>query len=37
VANNEKAKEVLGWEPRYSLSDIIKSAWAWHSSRNAGE
>ncbi|CAN7566198.1 UDP-glucose 4-epimerase GalE [Agrobacterium tumefaciens] len=37
VANNDKAKEVLGWEPRYSLSDIIKSAWAWHSSRNAGD
>ena len=37
VANNDKAKAVLGWEPRYSLSDIIKSAWAWHSSRNAGD
>lgn len=35
VANNDKAKEVLGWEPRYTLTDIIKSAWAWHSSRNA--
>jgi UDP-glucose 4-epimerase len=35
VANNEKAREVLGWEPRYSLTDIIRSAWDWHSSRNA--
>lgn len=35
VANNEKAREVLGWEPKYSLTDIIRSAWQWHSSRNA--
>lgn len=35
VANSEKAREVLGWEPQYSLTDIIRSAWQWHSSRNA--
>lgn len=34
VANNDKAREVLGWEPRYTLEDIISSAWKWHSSRN---
>lgn len=30
VANNDKAREVLGWAPRYGLSDIIESAWKWH-------
>ena len=34
VANNEKARDVLGWEPRYSLHDIIRSAWEWHSRSN---
>ena len=34
VANNDKAREVLGWEPQYTLTDIIRSAWRWHSSRN---
>jgi UDP-glucose 4-epimerase len=31
VADNRKAAEVLGWTPSYSLNDIIKSAWNWHS------
>lgn len=35
VANNEMAFKVLGWKPRYSVEDIIRSAWKWHSSRNA--
>lgn len=31
IASNEKAKKLLGWEPRYpSVEDIISSAWAWH-------
>lgn len=30
VADNAKAKRVLGWEPRYGLDDIISSAWSWH-------
>jgi UDP-glucose 4-epimerase len=34
VANNDKAREVLGWEPRYSLADIIRSAWKWHTTHN---
>ena len=34
VANNDKAKAVLGWEPQYSLQDIIRSAWDWHSKSN---
>ncbi len=35
VANNDKAREVLGWQPRYTLEDIISSAWRWHSTHNA--
>lgn len=31
VANAAKAKEVLGWDPRFTdLDAIIESAWAWH-------
>ena len=29
-ANNTKAKEVLGWQPKYTnIEDIIKTAWNW--------
>lgn len=34
VANNEKARAVLGWTPRYQLPDIIRSAWHWHTRTN---
>lgn len=30
VADNKKAKEILGWSPKYSIEDILKSAWNWH-------
>jgi len=30
VADNKKAKEVLGWNPKYGLNEIISSAWEWH-------
>jgi UDP-glucose 4-epimerase len=30
VADNTKAKTLLGWTPRYTLEDIIRHAWAWH-------
>lgn len=31
VASGQKAKDILGWEPKYTnLSDIIESAWKWH-------
>jgi len=29
-ADNRKAREVLGWSPRYGLEEIIASAWQWH-------
>ena len=31
VADNAKAREVLGWRPTRDLTDIIQSAWRWHS------
>jgi UDP-glucose 4-epimerase len=30
VADNGKARELLGWTPRYGLDEIIEHAWAWH-------
>ena len=31
IGSNKKAKEILGWEPRYSdIENILKDAWAWH-------
>ncbi len=28
-ANNDKAKEKLGWNPVYTLTDILDTAWKW--------
>jgi UDP-glucose 4-epimerase len=28
-ANNEKAEKELGWKPKYSLEDMMKTAWQW--------
>jgi len=37
VADSTKAKDVLGWIPKYtSIDDIIKTAWTWHSSHPDG-
>jgi UDP-glucose 4-epimerase len=30
VANNDKARSVLGWEPSYGLAEIVETAWNWH-------
>lgn len=30
VADNSKAKRVLGWSPKRSFKDIVESAWHWH-------
>lgn len=36
-ADNTKAKRVLSWEPTFrTIEDIVKSAWAWHSSHPDG-
>ncbi|MGO4437298.1 UDP-glucose 4-epimerase GalE [Rhizobium sp. RAF56] len=34
VADNDKARAVLGWVPQYDLSDIIRTAYEWHSKSN---
>ena len=30
VADNKKAKEVLGWNSEFGLEEVISSAWNWH-------
>ncbi|WP_367391648.1 UDP-glucose 4-epimerase GalE [Lewinella sp. LCG006] len=32
-ANAEKANRELGWQPRYDIQDIMKTAWAWEQKR----
>ena len=34
VANNDKARDILGWSPQYDLTGIIESAWNWHAKSN---
>ncbi len=34
VANNDKARDILGWSPQYNLTEIIQSAWNWHAKSN---
>lgn len=37
IASSEKARRVLGWEPKFdNIEDMISSAWAWHSSHPHG-
>lgn len=31
TADHRRASDLLGWQPRRSLDDIIASAWQWHS------
>lgn len=34
VANSARARQVLGWQPRFTnLEDIVRSAWLWECSR----
>lgn len=35
-ADNRRAAEVLGWQPRFALDDVVASAWAWHSTHPDG-
>ena len=32
-STTEKAREELGWQPRYTLDDIMRTAWAWEQAR----
>lgn len=35
-SDNRRAGELLGWKARYGLSDIVASAWEWHSNHLDG-
>ena len=37
IASSERARRVLGWNPRFTdVRDIIKTAWQWHSTHPNG-
>ena len=36
-ANNDLAKEILGWEPKYSLEEMMSTAWKWEQRLKADE
>ena len=37
IASNEKAKKILGWEPKYTdVKDVISTAWVWHKNHPDG-
>jgi UDP-glucose 4-epimerase len=36
IAANARARELLGWEPRRSLEEMIADAWAWHQAHPRG-
>ncbi|MCR8967095.1 UDP-glucose 4-epimerase GalE [Streptococcus zalophi] len=37
IADSKKAREILGWKPRFdNIKKIIETAWAWHSSHPDG-
>jgi len=37
IASNEKAKKILGWDPKYTdVKDIIGTAWTWHKNNPNG-
>jgi UDP-glucose 4-epimerase len=36
-ANNDKAKELLGWIPKYNLRDMMETAWKWELKLKADE
>ena len=36
VASSERARRVLGWEPRAGIEEIVATAWEWHSKHPRG-
>lgn len=37
IASSDKAREILGWKPKFdNIERIIETAWAWHSSHPNG-
>ncbi len=37
IADSQKAKKMLGWEIKFNLQDIIKTAWDWHKKLTGGK
>ncbi|MDQ6838152.1 MAG: UDP-glucose 4-epimerase GalE [Actinomycetota bacterium] len=35
-SDNTRAEEVLGWSAQYGLDEIVRTAWAWHSTHPDG-
>jgi UDP-glucose 4-epimerase len=35
-ADNSKARELLGWQPKSGLEEIVQTAWQWHSTHIDG-
>jgi UDP-glucose 4-epimerase len=36
IGSGDKARQILGWEPKYpDLDNILRHAWAWHQKRHA--
>jgi UDP-glucose 4-epimerase len=36
-ANNEKARQYLGWEPFFTIEEMMKTAWDWEMSNKPVE
>lgn len=36
IASSKKAEELLGWQRKYGIDDIIATAWKWHSTHPFG-
>lgn len=37
IASSEKARTILGWEPKYiDVKDVVRDAWKWHSTHPNG-
>ncbi len=36
IASNKKAREILGWQPKYSLDQIMETAWKFHKTHPDG-
>ncbi|WP_027339025.1 UDP-glucose 4-epimerase GalE [Halonatronum saccharophilum] len=34
IADSSRAKDILDWQPTYTLEDIIRTAWQWHKNNN---
>src|SRR5690606_34901284 len=36
IGSAKKAKEVIGWQPKFTLEKIIETAWKWHLKKFGG-